>query len=71
MDLTELLEAAGNSCESSRLEPKWLRVTNTYLTKVHEQTEWIEAAKDSSLERNKVRKYDNFAGRLEQTEFVL
>ena len=51
--MTELLDAADSSPESLRLEPKWLRVTYTYETAKHEMMEWMEAAKYSSLMRNK------------------
>ena len=55
MDMTELLEAADSSRESLRLEPKWLRVTYTCEIEMNEMTELMEAAKDSSVMRNKMK----------------
>ena len=52
---TESLEAADISRLSLTLEPKWLWVTYTYEIEMHEMTEWMEAAKDISLMRNKTK----------------
>ena len=56
--MTELLDAADSSRESLRLEPKWLRVTYTCVIEKKEMTDWMDAAKDSSVMRNRMNESD-------------